>query len=122
MKNRTKKLFGMIMGGMMAVSLLTACGSEETGSNTNGSYEIVWHYPVLEQAKDLQEVQTAINEYIEPKIGAVVKLEPFDWGTYEQKMNNIAAAQEKYDLCFSANYLFNYASNVDKGAFADITE
>lgn len=122
MKKTSKKILCALLACSLAIPLLSSCKSSETSKETDGNYEIVWHYPVLEQPKDLAMVQEAINAYIQPKIGATVKLEPFDWGTYEQKMNNIAAAQEKYDLCFSANWMFNYGSNKAKGAFADVTE
>ncbi len=76
--------------------------------------EIVYSFPAGSGA-DLGAVQDALNAVVTPKIGATVKLNPIDWGTYEQKMKLAFAAGESCDITFTAQWINNYTQNVANG-------
>ncbi len=69
--------------------------------------EIVYYYPGAPQA-DLQMVNDAMNEYLQKKINAKIKLVQLDWGAYNEKMNLMFSSQEPCDLVFTAPWINNY--------------
>ena len=64
---------------------------------------------------DLQAVQDAINAIVAPQIGATVKINPIDWGSYDQKMKLAFAAGETCDAVFTAQWINNYNQNITNG-------
>ena len=59
---------------------------------------------------------------MEEKINATLEFVPIAMGEYAQKMQLKAAGNEKFDLCYTSDWLFTYKDNVDKGAFIAIDE
>jgi len=50
-----------------------------------------------------------------PEIGATVRLNPVDWGSYDQRMKLGFAAGEACDAEFTAQWINNYTQNVANG-------
>lgn len=132
-KSNTVKVLSLLAASSL---LLAACGSKdnENGSNAAGNnasnnaatgntaaseetVELVWHYPQPQAQAGLAEVQDAVNAITKAKINATVKLEPYDFGDYEQKMNTAVAGGENFDIAWTSNWSFNYVQNTQKGAF-----
>lgn len=65
--------------------------------------------------KDVGLVEEELNKLITPKIGVTLKLNPIDWGAFNEKMNLSFAAGEECDIVFTAPWINNYIQNVANG-------
>ncbi|ACT03652.1 ABC transporter substrate-binding protein [Paenibacillus sp. JDR-2] len=86
-------------------------------------YEVVMVYPDAPQA-DLASVQTAMNDYLKqtyPELNMTVKLNPIDWGAWNDKTNLMMASNEKFDLLFTADWL-GYNQQVLKGGLLPLDD
>lgn len=116
------------LGGSLALSLiLTGCTSTtnaKTDETSNPSslkpYNIVW-YTYNKPQKDTAKVAQAVSDYLKDKINATLTINEIATGDYKTKMPVIIASQEKFDMCFTANWANNYFDNATKGAFVDLT-
>lgn len=83
--------------------------------------ELTYYYPgSVQNMADIEQVQNEMNKILKEKINATIKLNPIDWGSYEQKMNVMNGAGENYDLAFTAPWINNYFQNVSKGAYIEL--
>lgn len=146
MKNRTIKALSPVIVSCVSLSmLLSACGSSTNSSSPSPAasaapaspasatvssvpaatelkpYEITWYLP-QSVFPDAKLVQDAMSKITKEKINATLNIQLVDWGTYDQKMQAIAASGEKADLIFTSNWTNDYLQNVNKGAFLDITD
>jgi len=97
-------------------------GAADGGQPSDGKpVELTWYVPIGQQ-RDLEAVETEVNRLLVEKINAKLKIMAIDFGSYEQKMNTMAAAGEAFDLVWTSHWAFNYVNNANKGAFYDITE
>ncbi|MCL4833343.1 MAG: extracellular solute-binding protein [Caldilineaceae bacterium] len=71
---------------------------------------------------DLREVQDAINEILNAKIGVNLTLEPIDFGAYNDKMQLRLAAGEECDVMFTAPWTNSYANNVANGVLMPLDD
>lgn len=98
--------------------------AEQTATDTAASklepVELTWYYPQWSTQPDTQVVEDAINKITQDKINATIKLMPTDGGSYEQKLNTMVAANEKFDIAWTSFWMFNYAQNARRGAFAEL--
>jgi len=115
---------------VLSMGVLTGCtnedessdktaGGESSGVVDSGDLEhvnLTWYYIGSEQSGE-EEVFAAANEIIEKEINATVEFIRLGWGEYEDKMQLKIAAGEEFDLCFSAEWINNYKTNVENGAF-----
>ncbi len=65
--------------------------------------------------KDVGLVEEALNALITPKIGVTLKLNPIDWGAFDEKMRLAFAAGEECDIVFTAPWINNYIQNIANG-------
>lgn len=87
--------------------------------------ELKWHYGTGALQPDQQEVEDAVNEYLKnnTKLNATIDLIPYDFGSYDQKMNPMIAANEDMDILWTTqSWLLSYPQNVNKGAFLALDE
>ena len=71
---------------------------------------------------DLAEVQAAMNEILNAKIGVNLTLEPIDFGAYNDKMQLRLAAGEECDVMFTAPWTNSYANNVANGVLMPLDD
>jgi putative aldouronate transport system substrate-binding protein len=127
-----KQWIGKNLVSVLAILLcvcLVAAGCSENSSSSksagNGKegklVELTWYMPIGPQ-QDLAVVEAEANKIISEKINATLSIKAVDFGSYEQKMNTMAAAAEPFDLVWTSHWAFNYITNANKGAFYDITE
>lgn len=97
-------------------------GEKEPAAEELPKVELVWYYPQPAVPSDIKSVEAKVNELIQPKINATVKLMPLAFGDYTQKMNTVIASGEKADIVWTSNWNFNYVQNQSKGAFIPLDE
>lgn len=112
---------------MLLVALVSSfCFAQGATEKKNSAepYEIKWYVAnALGPQPDTEKVVNYFNEKLQEKgFPAKLNLVMTDWGSFDQKMQMVISAQEKFDLCFTSNWCNNYANNVRKGAYLDVTE
>ena len=123
---KMKSMLKRITAGALAAATVlgfAGCGKKEAAKYTDDEsqpYEIVWYYIGNSGNKDLPEVEKEVNKYLKKKINATVKMNVFDYGTYQTKISNITSSGEKYDLRWINRA--SYQTEAYKGAFIDINE
>jgi putative aldouronate transport system substrate-binding protein len=65
--------------------------------------------------KDVKLVEEELNKLITPKTNITLKLNPIDWGAYDEKMKLAFAAGEECDIVFTAPWINNYIQNIANG-------
>ncbi len=138
-----KKAIRKIAGGMAvltAIAMLGGCGakkdpeagkSEEVTKTVEASKSeeqvkktdvptLLWYIPGDTQT-DLENINEAASRITEEKIGAKIKMQFINDGSYGEKLSMINAAGEDYDLCW-VGYLSTYVDNVKQGTLLDITD
>ncbi|MDF2573070.1 MAG: transporter substrate-binding protein [Sporomusa sp.] len=140
--SKTKRIMLLMLVLVFAISaVMTGCGQkEDETANTTSSVsqattaeqteeplknvELVYYFVNTPQ-KDIATVNEKLNELVKAKINATVKLNLIDWGSYDQKMNVVAASGEAFDLCFTGAWPsggFNYFQQSAKGVFKPLNE
>ncbi|MHB8061211.1 MAG: ABC transporter substrate-binding protein [Ruminiclostridium sp.] len=111
----TVSFFTLSLSGQPAVSAASELDTSKT-------VELKWYVMGSYQQSDTEIIETTVNEYLEDKINATLKLNTISWGAnFQNIMESIVAAGEPYDITFTANWALNYRENAAKGAFVDIT-
>lgn len=83
--------------------------------------ELIWYFVGSPQAEE-QMVYEAANKIIKEKLNATVEFNLIDWGSYNDKMQVMLSTGEPMDLCFTSNWINNYAQNVAKDAFLPLDD
>lgn len=92
-------------------------------TKTLAPYEVVMVYPDAPQ-NDLETVQNEMNVYLKktyPEMNMTVKLNPIDWGAWNDKTNLMMASSEKFDLLFTADWM-GYNQQVTKGGLLPLDD
>ena len=118
-----KRKFLLLLVGALLFSFLTGCNSENTSADKQNTEipNIIWYYPG-DNSADMEAVLAEANKIIKPAIGANLVLKYIDKGGYKEKMNMMVAAAEKFDICFVANWSYDFYSNVSKSAFLSLDD
>lgn len=72
--------------------------------------------------KDVQVVEDALNELLVERINTKIKLNPIDWGAFDEKMKLSFAAGEECDIVFTAPWINNYLLNIANGNFIPLDD
>jgi putative aldouronate transport system substrate-binding protein len=91
-------------------------------SSTGGLVEVRYTYAGNGIPRDLQQVQDAINEILNEKIGVNLILEPIDFGAYNDRMQLQLAAGEPCDIIFTAPWINSYTNNVANGSLLELDD
>lgn len=86
--------------------------------------ELTWYFVGNQQQEDTALVEEAVNKYIaeNTKLNCTIKLQCYDWGTYNDRITQMIAAGETFDICFTANWSNNYYTQSAKGAFVPLND
>lgn len=137
-----KKLSALALTGAMAVGALAGCGNAETGSaevssTENGTavkeeadngnakedpVELIWYVGGAGPQADTEAVLEEANAYLMDKLNCTLKIVETDFGSYDQKMQMVIGSQEKFDLCYTANWSNSFYNNVNKNAFLELND
>lgn len=125
-KHIFQRFIGLALAAATAVSLCS-CGGNKTakGEDPNkvpkDTYEINWYLRGTAQS-DVASVEAAVNDYLKDKINATLKLTILESGQYNQKMGNMIAAGQEFDIAFAASYALDYNVNASLGAFVPLDD
>ena len=108
MFQKVKRIFALMLCLALAFSF-TACGNKGNGSTSAEYYEddmskevsLKWYIRMAEP-KGADEVIAKVNEYLKEKINAKLDLVFVQPGDYDQKMQMAMAANEDFDLVWTA--------------------
>ncbi len=133
-----KKIIAMLLAVMMVVGLFAACGekpAETTAPKSDDPVEttapavqdggdeiptLVWYQVGGGQPANYDSWQAKVNAYLEEKIGVHLDVQVIGWGDWGNRRSVIVQTNEPYDLMFTD--MSTYTSDVQMGAFADITD
>lgn len=95
MKKRMKRLSCLMLAGMMAVSLLSGCGTEEKKEKTEGKENLTLWMPPFGTEESLdKEVWGKILDPFEEEHNVEVSVEIVPWSNYEEKyLTGISSGQ-----------------------------
>jgi len=109
-----------IMAVALAFLALTAFGALSAAPKP---VELTWYFIGNGPQTDVAKVEAAASQYMQSKgLNATIKLNCFDWGTYYQKLQQMIASGETFDICFTASWTNNYRNNAVRGAFLPIND
>ncbi len=107
--------------GILIVLVVVAVGcSKDTTTSSDGVPTIRWVQIGNGMPRNYDAWEAHVNEYIEEKIGARIKMEVISWGDFKTRRSVIVNTNENYDIIFSDHGTF--PQDVAIGAYADITE
>lgn len=139
MKKSLKKLTALALSVMMVVSM-SACGGKDKETDTaktdtektteqtketatEGKDEVVtlkWVTVGKGMPANYDAWAANINPYLEEKIGVNIEFEVVSWGDWDNRRSVVVNSNEDYDILFTN--LNTYTSDVNLGAFCDITD
>ena len=122
MKTSKRKVGWLTVVLMTAVLALSGCSGQQEETEA-AKTELTWYYAGSPTNSGNEEVFAKVNELVGQKLeNTSINFQPLDWGSYEEKMKVIIAGGESYDICWTANWVNNYAQNVNNGAFLALDE
>ena len=96
--------------------------SSTSGSGTGEVTTIRWITAGTPQT-GMDKVMEEVNKILAERYGLKLKLEIYDYGSYDEKMNMIISSSEEFDVCFTTqSWLNKYQPNVSRGAFEPLDD
>ena len=112
MNNKRPNTKWLLAFGIAAIGAMTAI--QVTAQTSLPPVELTYTYPGG-VPKDVEAVSKALSVITKRRINATIKLEPVDWGAYEQKRQLAFGAGEKCDIVLTAPWINNFYRNVTQG-------
>ncbi len=97
---------------VLSMLVLAGCGNQDSDSNadvaanSDGTYPTITWYQIGAAPAAEQDVEAAMNEILEPTVGADIDIIWYDYGEYEDKMNMKFSANEPMDIVFASPLSF----------------
>ena len=134
-----KKIIAMLLAVMMVVGMFAACGNdapettapaapadpvETTAPVADGGNEeiptLIWYQVGGGQPANYDSWKAKMDAYLEEKIGVHLDVRVGSWGDWGNLRSVTVQTNEPYDLMFTD--MSTYTSDVNMGAFADLTD
>ena len=148
MKRRMKKLAALLLSAVMAMGVLSGCGSSGSGGTTEsaagteaasaaegasqeagetGTVDTSEHvdlkmYLIGDRTPDFDEVYGEINKILEEKLNCSISVDFLSWGEHDTKYSLLFSSGEDFDLSFTASSWCHYEQTVALGGFYPLTE
>ena len=117
---KSRKIACLVLAiAMIATVMLSGCSP--AGQGGDADRKLVW-YTFGTKQPDHDKVVAEANKIIKEKLGFEIDYNVVESSAYEQKINLAVSAGEKFDICFTANWMNNFNNNAAKGAFTEITD
>ncbi len=118
MKSSVKALTVLVLVAVVFLALtLNGCGKRKENES------LTWYFIGNGPQADVAKIEAEASKYAQSKgVNANIKLVCFDWGSYDQRMQQIIASGEAFDICFTAVWTNNYRNNVGRGAFLPLND
>lgn len=114
---KVKKVISLALAAAAAVSAMSGCAKDESKS---GKYVIDWYHVTGTPPVSTEEVEKAVNEYLDGKLDAELKLHFLDWATFDQKIATMTSGQEKFDICYTSSS--TYSLNAVRNAYVELDD
>lgn len=121
---KVKKILALLLTAIVTVSSISGCGGGNSSDNSSGGgksgsdasaevqdtgasaginfdeepYEINFQYMVAQEGPNQQKVNEAINELALKELNMKVNMIPMTWGTYNNQISMMLAANEPLDV------------------------
>lgn len=124
---RRKKILCLLLTSVIMLTTAVGCTKTKNSSTTPTNVsdlkpvELTWYFVGNGQQEDTNLIEAEANKYLKDKINATIKLQCFDWGSYNDKLRTITASRQEFDICFTSSWTNNYVQQAAKGAFVDMT-
>lgn len=105
----------------LCAGTLAGCGSlqgDKQKAKGKDGEETILMYKVGDKPKSYDKTMDYINEKMKDELGVKLNIQYIGWGDFDKKMQVITSSGEDYDIAFANSF----ASNAQKGAYADLTE
>jgi len=127
-----KKLLVLLLSLALVIGMFAGCNQNnatESGSGDEVSMDnleevtITWYFIGNGQQEDVAKIEEAATKYLKEKgLNVNLKLQCYDWGSYDQKLRTMIAAREEFDICFTSSWTNNYQQQAVKGAFMPLND
>lgn len=121
------KLAALLLGALLAGLFAASCsGVPEITSKPEQTqeqlepYDIVWYLGGPAQP-DGEAVYALFNEKVGQRLpNTTVEIRIVEWANYTETMRIAMASQEKWDMCFTADWTNHFEAGVSRGAYVPI--
>jgi putative aldouronate transport system substrate-binding protein len=141
MKRMASILLVVVM--VLTMGFLSGCGAAKEAGSTDAVQEtqvastavpeapteakldpvtLTWYIYRDNTEPDDQMVFDKANETLKAKLNVTLKMESLSYAEYPKKLQLLASAGDKFDMCFTAGWLFTYSDNATKGAFEPLED
>lgn len=112
-----KKLFTLLLLVILVASFMNFALSEETLDYV----ELTW-YVCGPNEPDAEKVWEEVNRILKEKLNCKVNFIVYDYGSYDEMVSLAAMSGETFDICFTADWCFNFGNAVKKGYLMPLDE
>lgn len=136
-----KKITVLLLALTLMLTMMVGCGGDNDATNapadSSGNVAeaadpaemdleevtLTWYFIGNGQQEDVALIEEAATKYLMEKgLNVNLKLQCFDWGSYDQKLRTMIAAREEFDICFTASWANEYQQQAVKGAFMPLND
>lgn len=114
-----KKIIALLLACVMVLGLFAGCGKKEAATSEAGVPTLTWYYVGNGMPSNYDSWKAKFNEYVESKIGVNVEIQCIGWGDWTNVRSVTIQTGGDWDLIFTD--AGQYYSDIDMGAYADLT-
>ncbi|MFV0288510.1 MAG: ABC transporter substrate-binding protein [Mycoplasmatales bacterium] len=107
----------LIFSLTLMLLVLVGCGS---AAGSNDEVETVTWTTIGVEPADEQMVEDAMNEILEPAVGAKIDIIYYDYSEYTDKLNLKFEANDPMDIVFAPSWTVPYEENAKAGKYVDL--
>jgi putative aldouronate transport system substrate-binding protein len=125
---KTRKLLCLALVLVLALTSAVGCTKPAatpaaSAAPSEAPVELTWYFIGNGQQEDVKLIEEEVNKYLKDKINATLKLQCYQWGAeYDDKLKQMIASRQEFDICFTAAWANNYMQNAVKGAFVPLND
>ncbi len=125
---KSRKLLCLAMVLVFMLTSAVGCSKPADSAPTAAApvaepVQLTWYFIGNGQQEDVQLIEEEVNKYLKDKLNATLKLQCYQWGAeYDDKLKQMIASRQEFDICFTAAWANNYMQNAVKGAFVPLTD